>query len=238
MLHRLGLPSSYCQLVALIWALNPVTTVIATRGSADALSNLLFLLVLHLLLTGSHLMAGVSFGLLVHLRLVHVVYSPALLLSVLRGDAPRTLKDHPTSSLWQRCYLSYHWREGVLFGAPALGSFLALLLLCYRLYGEDYLASAILYHLSRYSSLLSFSSPPLIPSPRRTDFRHNFSALFLPIYLSFGSEDRVLRYICFFPQMLLLLITSLTLARRDSLYVCVFVQTMAFVAYNKVRHPR
>ena len=230
MLLQMRLPRRHCQRVAMVWALNPVTLVIATRGSADALSNLLFLLVLHLHSLGKHVSAGGCFGLLVHLRLIHIVYTPALLLSIFRGDLSRSLKDHESTFPCSRPSLtSMQWRQVLYFGVPALVTYLSLLVFAHSLYGKEYLNNAILYHLTRCFSPFRYSYNLF-----RTDFRHNFSPFFLPIYLAGGTPGVLLRYACFVPQLLLLLVSTFTLAQRDTLFICVFIQTMTFVTYNKV----
>mmetsp|Transcript_14420 Transcript_14420/g.37380 ORF Transcript_14420/g.37380 Transcript_14420/m.37380 type:complete len:88 (+) Transcript_14420:2-265(+) len=53
----------------------------------------------------------------------------------------------------------------MVFGMSAGACFLLLGLGCYRLYGDEFLQHAVLYHASRL------------------DHRHNFSALFYSIYL-------------------------------------------------------
>ena len=62
-------------------------------------------------------------------------------------------------------------RERVAFAVQSTGTFLALGLGCYALYGRPFLEEAFLYH------------------SRRRDPRHNFSPFFYPTYLDLGLEN-------------------------------------------------
>jgi hypothetical protein len=66
----------------------------------------------------------------------------------------------------------------------------------------------------------------------RLDFRHNFSPMFLPMYLSHGPV--LLRYATFVPQALLVLLTSLLFGWPEHLPTCALLITLIFVAFNKV----
>lgn len=90
---------------------------------------------------------------------------------------------------------------------------------CWWGYGSEYVEEALLYHVSR------------------TDNRHNFSVYFYWIYLELpkgpGSPGlRILSLVSFLPQAVLLIATSLRL--HKNLPLCLFVQTVIFVSFNKV----
>lgn len=82
---------------------------------------------------------------------------------------------------------------------------------------DDYLNQAVVYHL------------------RRVDHRHNFSPLWFPLYLALDLEFSrpLLGIVPFALQAVSQLATVACLARHD-LPLCLFAQTMLFVAANKV----
>lgn len=81
---------------------------------------------------------------------------------------------------------------------------------------EEYAREALLYHV------------------RRVDFRHNFSPFWLPFFLSLDRHNQIL--LALGPFSLHAFSQALTLfsLRHDDLVICVFAQTMLFVAANKV----
>lgn len=107
-----------------------------------------------------------------------------------------------------------NWRR-VAFGVVSGGIFFALCGLFYNVYGMTYLQESLLYHLTR------------------SDHRHNFSIYFYSIYLR---EDVGLtiaeRLMAFVPQMSVQLVLICFFAK--DLPFCLFAQTFAFVAFNKV----
>ncbi|KAL7236310.1 hypothetical protein ACSBR1_019561 [Camellia fascicularis] len=85
----------------------------------------------------------------------------------------------------------------------------------FYLYRWEFLHEALLYHLTR------------------TDPRHNFSIYFYHIYLHYEHEFSVSeKLISFLPQFIVQL--ALILHFAQDLPFCFFVQTVAFVAFNKV----
>ena len=92
----------------------------------------------------------------------------------------------------------------------------------YKIYGYEFLDQAYLYHLYR------------------TDHRHNFSVWNMLLYLDSANkengESNLSRY-AFVPQLLLVLVTGCLEwwnPTFDNLLRVLFVQTFAFVTYNKV----
>lgn len=95
------------------------------------------------------------------------------------------------------------------------GVFFFLTGIFYYLYGEKFLNEALLYHLTR------------------TDPRHNFSIYFYHIYLHHEHEFTIVeRLMAFLPQFTVQLVLVLFFAK--DLPLCLFAQTVAFVAFNKV----
>ena len=120
----------------------------------------------------------------------------------------------------------------LLFGFVSGGTFLAITGWMYSLYGFTFLHESYLYHATR------------------TDHRHNFSVYFYQLYLA-GSratggehntlsagKDVVFGLLAFLPQMLLLVAFAFKYCwhnpKPSGLTFCMFLQTLTFVAFNKV----
>lgn len=105
------------------------------------------------------------------------------------------------------------WR----FASSCVLSIVALTAIGYHLYGFAFLQESLLYHLAR------------------KDARHNFSVYFYMLYLSADQPADVIQKIfTFFPQLLLLLITSYYYSERSKLPFAMFVQAIIAVIYNPV----
>ena len=121
---------------------------------------------------------------------------------------------------WNVSKFSIHW--GSLLSVKRLkfilvssGTFVILGLLCYKLYGWDFVEETYLYHL------------------KRTDIKHNFSLYFYMLFVTQGTWlASLLSKIAFIPQFILLLTSSLWIHRDISF--CLFIQTFVFVTFNKV----
>ncbi|KAL9160746.1 hypothetical protein ABFS82_08G220600 [Erythranthe guttata] len=106
-------------------------------------------------------------------------------------------------------------RRRVVFATVAGSTFLVFTGLCFFLYGWEFLHEALLYHLTR------------------TDPRHNFSIYFYHIYLHYEREFSILeKLVSFLPQFTVQLVLIYRFAL--DLPFCLFLQTLAFVAFNKV----
>ena len=149
----------YCERVSFLWAVNPVTIIIATRGSSDAITNLLLLIVILKLFEKKYLFSGLLFGLLVHLRLFPVIYTPAILLFILRSK-PKSAAEPPRkivhSSFLHSIQHEYDWIPAISFAISSLLFFALLSVLSWAAYGPAYLENALLYHVTRCRSTLNF----------------------------------------------------------------------------------
>lgn len=106
-------------------------------------------------------------------------------------------------------------RERLMFGLVSGMVFLLSTGLFFHLYGWEFLHEALLYHLTR------------------TDPRHNFSIYFYHIYLHSGNDISIVeKLISFLPQFMVQLVLIFSFAQ--DLPFCLFVQTVTFVAFNKV----
>ncbi len=102
------------------------------------------------------------------------------------------------------------------FVSAAAFSFGALTYFCYRAYGDDFLHESLLHHLTR------------------VDTRHNFSPYFYMLYLTAEEDDVGVALLPFALQAAALLALALKFGSARDLPFCLFAQTVAFVAYNKV----
>lgn len=181
------------------------------------------------------LQAAFWYGLVVHMRIYPIIYAlPIILLldplhfqhgkkPVLVEWSSRTSKSSwATSSskitipqyIWTFFISMITWRR-LMFGILSASTFFILTGLSFYLYGWDFLHEALLYHLTR------------------TDPRHNFSIYFYHIYLHYEQEFSILeKLISFLPQFIVQLVVISRFAL--DLPFCLFLQTLAFVAFNKV----
>jgi phosphatidylinositol glycan class M len=105
-------------------------------------------------------------------------------------------------------------RPRLTYGFTAATVFLGLNVWMYALYGYEFLHETYLYHVTRQ------------------DHRHNFSPWFYVLYLTAGHESSLLRLVAFVPQFLLVTVVGYTFYK--DLVFAWFMQTVVFVAYNKV----
>ena len=104
----------------------------------------------------------------------------------------------------------------VAFTVISGGIFSALTATFYLIHGQTFLNEALMYHLIR------------------KDHRHNFSPYFLQFYLESAlPASKMVPFIAFIPQIMLMLLVSFKYARKDLPFAC-FLQTFIFVTFNKV----
>lgn len=220
---------------AAVWAFNPISIMICTRGSMDSLSNYLLLVLINAAAAGHAALSAFILGVLIHLRLYPVIFIPALAVFLgSRGDAVVSVS--LGRSWWVRCLglnvpsIVAVW-SGMRFVCLTCAVFLALTGWCYYVFGNAYLTEALLYHVTR------------------ADGRHNFSPYFYGIYLrksQLAVADTLLsaapttlatfpwsRIGSFLPQIALIAVSTARLA-ASRLHICLLLQTMIFVAFNKV----
>ena len=119
-------------------------------------------------------------------------------------------------------------------------SLLMLTLLCYHLYGWQFIEETYLYHITRYE--LNHKTSPAAadnmtkPHLFRKDSRHNFSVYFYMLYLTVGDDDIGLNVLAFLPQVVLLLLLTYKYSSIYEVNFCLFCQTLVFVTFNKVHH--
>ncbi|KAL3146110.1 hypothetical protein ABBQ38_015459 [Trebouxia sp. C0009 RCD-2024] len=121
-----------------------------------------------------------------------------------------TISEHQTTA--SRLLRAVSW-ERIQFAAAATTTFLGLGTACYAAYGMAFLNETYLYH------------------SRRKDPRHNFSIYFYHAYLTYHLQDKV-SWLA--PITQLVSTGALGIKYAQQLPLCMMLQTMAFVAFNKV----
>ncbi|XP_077253325.1 mannosyltransferase family protein isoform X2 [Tasmannia lanceolata] len=236
-----GVPENLRFYSVASWLLNPFTFTIGTRGNCEPVVCAMVLWVIISLMNGNMLQAALWYGLLVHFRIYPIIYSLPILLVL---DVPKFRSSKkPTVGIWSpnqhrssqlnprpaklstahNSLMSYPWvlfrsmitKERILFGFISGAVFFFYTALFFYLYGWEFLNEALLYHLTR------------------TDPRHNFSIYFYYIYLQHEQGfSLVEKLISFLPQLMVQLVLIFRFAQ--DLPFCLFVQTVTFVAFNKV----
>ncbi|KAK6255831.1 hypothetical protein SCA6_017136 [Theobroma cacao] len=177
--------------------------------------------------------AACWYGLVVHFRIYPIIYAlpiiffldPRFFQSGMKpllcdwtsahGKTPQINSEVTDQCDIWLAFKSIFTRSRILFGLVSGSVFLFCTGFFFYLYGWEFLHEALLYHLTR------------------TDPRHNFSIYFYHIYLNYERELSVLeKLISFLPQFIVQLVLIFCFA-KDLLF-CFFVQTVAFVAFNKV----
>ncbi|CCE61104.1 hypothetical protein TPHA_0A00190 [Tetrapisispora phaffii CBS 4417] len=205
----LNISKSKTLILNSIWLLNPMVITISTRGNAESVLCFLILLSLYYLFHEKYLLSGLIYGLSVHFKIYPIIYALPIALYVM-------------TSRQKNWFLNLF-----ILGTTTLAIIIGLAVAMYQMYGDIFIAEAYLYHLTR------------------TDHRHNFSIWNVPLYFTsaFSDNSTLSRY-AFLPQFimtltipLLLLQTSKTTDRNFrflNLLKVLFIQTFAFVTFNKV----
>ncbi|XP_028659751.1 GPI mannosyltransferase 1 [Erpetoichthys calabaricus] len=202
----------YCAL----WLINPLPMTVSSRGNAESILTLLVTSTLYYIEKRSLWIAGACYGLSVHMKIYPASYILPIALYLQSANKPKVeLKEKTITGRISR-FISHHLnRDLFLFSFVAAGTFMALSLLFYGLYGMEFIEHTYLYHLTR------------------RDIRHNFSPYFYMLYLTAESDwSLFLGLAAFLPQFVLLIITSL--AYYKDLPFCCFLQSAIFVSFNKV----
>lgn len=227
-----GVPDDVCTYSVMAWLFNPFTFTIGTRGNCEPIVCAVILWIITCIMRGKVYQAAVWYGLIVHFRIYPIIYALPLVLvldpqylqsgqkpvltkwSSCQGKSPQSSDVTEARTLWT-LLVSMFSTTRILFGLISGSIFLGCTSLFYYLYGMEFLHEALLYHLTR------------------TDPRHNFSIYFYHIYLNYEREFSVVeKVISFLPQFAVQLALMFNFAL--DLPFCFLVQTVAFVAFNKV----
>lgn len=199
-----------------LWLYNPITLAVSTRGNADSLLSVLVVFALFAVLKNRDTVAGLAYGLSVHLKMYTAVYAlPFYLALQTRPLSGSTKGDSETLRSYLSRLLLPNRRKMLFVGAcaasclvPSLGSYLA--------YGTEYVQEAFVYHVTR------------------KDVRHNFSPLFYSLYLAEEEGMPMSTAAAFLPQLLLMAMVSFKYGQLNDLPFALFCETFILVGFNKV----
>lgn len=198
-------------LMGSVWLLNPMVITISTRGSSESVLTVFVMGFVYLLVTKKAVWAGVVLGLAVHLKIYPVIYLPTAMLYLSAYNSPCQLLCNPL--------VLFHSAKPFKFLLAALLSFACLTATMYQLYGSEFLQHTYLYHLTR------------------TDHRHNFSLYNISLYFTSNpqfSQSLDLTKFAFFPQLVISGLLIPLVFTKKSLSHTLLLQTLCFVAFNKV----
>ncbi|XP_019162436.1 PREDICTED: GPI mannosyltransferase 1 [Ipomoea nil] len=230
-----GVPEKLSTYSVIVWLFNPFTFTIGTRGNCEPIVCAMVLWIIVCLMNDCLIQAALWYGFVVHLRIYPIVYALPIILvldplnfqpskkptltdwsarkpQVAKSSGRRKLPD--LHSLWSFFTSMFTWRR-LMFGFISGSVFFISTGFFFYLYGWEFLNEALLYHLTR------------------TDPRHNFSIYFYHIYLNYERDFSILeKLVSFLPQIMVQL--ALIFCFAQDFPFCFFVQTVAFVAFNKV----
>ncbi|KAI9479161.1 GPI mannosyltransferase 1 [Coemansia sp. RSA 989] len=197
---------------SMLWLLNPQVATISTRGSAEATVCATVMAAFYAFQRKHVIWGAIWFGISVHLKIYPIIYALPMLIVLDRATFSSIPK--PSLSLWGK--IRYEaTKQRLMFFLVSGSVFVGLNIVFYIVYGREFLDETYIYHISR------------------KDHRHNYSMWFLPIYLKFFSPASItMGLLSFLPQALV--VTVLGFAFGKDLYFATFLQTFAFVAFNKV----
>ncbi|KAJ2848940.1 GPI mannosyltransferase 1 [Coemansia brasiliensis] len=196
---------------SMLWLLNPQVATISTRGSAEAIVCVTVMAAFYAFQRKHIIWGAICFGISVHLKIYPIIYALPMLVVLDRAAFSNT--STPSLSFWgkMKCAVT---KQRLMFFLVSGGIFIGLNIVFYAFYGREFLNETYIYHISR------------------KDHRHNYSMWFLPIYLKFFSPASIaMGLLSFLPQALV--VTVLGVAFGNDLYFATFLQTFAFVAFNK-----
>ncbi|KAL3568202.1 hypothetical protein D5086_030853 [Populus alba] len=182
---------------------------------------------------GNIVQAAFWYGLVVHFTIYPIIYALPIVLvldphSFQSGQKPclvnwKSSQDNASHGRKEVSEVYGVWtalktiftRGRIMFAMVSGSVFMLCTGLFFYLYRWEFLNEALLYHLTR------------------TDPRHNFSIYFYHIYLHVEHEFSVVeKLISFLPQLIVQLVLIIRFAQ--DLPFCLFLQTVAFVAFNKM----
>jgi phosphatidylinositol glycan class M len=208
-----------------IWLFNPFSIIVSTRGNAESLISLLVLGTIYFLFTKQIIAAAILYGLAVHFKIYPIIYALPIFLFLRTQEetkSGRHTKRESEKRNLSKFFMDYFWpnKQQALFSFISAGIFLVITSTMYLVYGYEFLQETYLYHITR------------------TDHRHNFSVYFYHLYLSANqASSLIVGLLAFLPQIILLLSFSFRYApngKPSNLCFCLFLQTLAFVAFQKV----
>ncbi|KAF9159840.1 hypothetical protein DFQ26_006122 [Actinomortierella ambigua] len=221
-----GMPESRAVRYNALWLLNPMVANISTRGNAESIIGCMVLGSLYCIMTRRLWSGAFLYGLSVHFKTYPIIYSVGLLVMMDeeryggKGGRDQEAKEQQRKQqswvvrMVREAIDFVTWRR-IKFGLVSGAWFFLITGIMYYFYGYEFLFETYLYHVTR------------------KDHRHNFSFWFYNIYLTFTSPTGTLvGVLTFVPQ--LALVVAIGFCFGKDIFLCTFLQTFAFVAWNKV----
>lgn len=235
-LRMRGISEGKAVLYSAVWLLNPMVSTISTRGSSEGLLGAMVISFVWAVYDKRLILGGVLAGVAVHFKIYPIIYIPTVIWSL--DNSPSIFRGAGSSNKLVSAALKFVNRDRVVFTVTSALSFLVFSGTMYLMYGYPFLLHTYLHHLSRidhrhnfspYSTLLYISSSPAVSGT---------------IYISSGASSSLLHSItshipepskwAFLPQLFLSgILLPLLFAKRD-VTKTMFLQTFAFVTFNKV----
>ncbi|KYN97926.1 GPI mannosyltransferase I [Plasmodium gaboni] len=217
-----------------LWFLNPLVIIISLRGNADVIPCFLIILTIFFIYKKHIFLSSIFYALAVNFKIYTIIYALPFMLylnkNYLLGQNIFQLneKEKKKNSILLNTFL-YIFRiiskffvelfklnyEQFLFAICSSSVFLILNYVFYIIYGYEFLYESYIYHIIR------------------RDHRHNFSLFFYLMYLSVEKNSKVIPLITFVPQIILVALFGFKYARTN-LELSMFLQTISFIALNKV----
>lgn len=219
-----------------LWALNPLSICMSTRGSFDCLSSLMLLMTMLHVIKKHFVLAGLWYGLFIHVRIYPIIYVLVYLIYIFKSQTSTAADNVDVTNVI--CWIRHHKQavvKSLYFLTGAFSTAFLFSFISYCLYGNDYIDNAILYH------------------AQRVDFKHNFSFHFYYNYLfydeissktaavhalqanSFAELSTMLMnaFTQGWASILLITFVSFKYAHHNFI-LALFLVTLIFVAFNRV----
>ncbi|GAW82842.1 mannosyltransferase [Plasmodium gonderi] len=213
-----------------LWILNPLVIIISIRGNADCIPCLFVLLTLLCIYKKKICLSAIFYGLAVNFKIYPIIYALPLMLylnknyltkdKILQSKKDKNCFVNPithTFIIINQFFVELFKlnRDQLIFFLCSFFTFLVINVLFYIIYGYQFLYESFIYHLVR------------------RDHRHNFSLFFYLMYLGIEENAKIIPLITFVPQAILVALFGFKYARQN-LELSMFLQTLAFIAMNKV----
>ncbi|VTZ67707.1 GPI mannosyltransferase 1, putative [Plasmodium chabaudi chabaudi] len=219
-------------LYASLWLLNPLVITISLRGNADCIPCLLVLLTVLFIYQKKIYLSAFFYGLSVNFKIYPIIYALPLMLylnkNYLNKDNIFQLKqikteDRYINKIRNIFYIIRNFfkelfklnSDQLKFSLFSFITFLALNIIFYAIYGYEFLYESFIYHLVRQ------------------DHKHNFSLFFYIMYLTIENNSKIIPLITFIPQFILVALFGFKYG-KSNLELSMFLQTLSFIALNKV----
>ncbi|GEQ66860.1 hypothetical protein JCM33374_g523 [Metschnikowia sp. JCM 33374] len=223
---KVSLSNKTRLILSSLWLLNPMVVTISTRGSSESVLTFIIMLAVENYLSGRLNEAALWLGLSIHFKIYPIIYLPAFMYNMSsQGQSFPGLRKVPILKLLNQ--------TNIKFLLVTIVSLMAWNIVMFHIYGYEFLYHSYIYHLTRL------------------DHRHNFSLYNIMLYYKSAIVSSVssgsglfwdylgqlmgsVEKFAFLPQLLLSAVVIPLLLAKEDITACLFVQTFAFVGFNKV----